>query len=123
MKALDVISYVDKACNNTIDQDLKLKYLEWLDQQIARELIDTHEEAGNVIQEAGAYTAMTELLVPEPYAQLYFYYLQSKIHLALGETGRYQNMAVLYENAYGDYAKEYHRTHMPKHEIKVLKFT
>lgn len=66
---------------------------------------------------------MTELLVPEPYAQLYFYYLQSKIHLALGETGRYQNMAVLYENAYGDYAKEYHRTHMPKHEIKVLKFT
>lgn len=48
MKALDVISYVDKACNNTIDQDLKLKYLEWLDQQIAQELIDTHEEAGNV---------------------------------------------------------------------------
>jgi len=42
MKVIDVISYVDKVCHNQIDQNVKIKYLEALDQQIKRALFDTH---------------------------------------------------------------------------------
>lgn len=121
MKVIDVISYVDKVCHNQIDQNVKIKYLEALDQQIKRALFDTHEDAPDIsIQE---YTESTELLVSEVFAELYYFYLESKIQLLLGQMARYQNMAVLYDAAYAAFAVDYNRTHKPKHDGSALRFT
>lgn len=53
----------------------------------------------------------TELIAKEPYTDLYKFYLISMINLYNEEYDRYQNAAMLFNNAYQDYANYYNRTH------------
>lgn len=54
----------------------------------------------------------TDLLAPFPYDTLYVNYLNAKIDETTGDTQRYANSYVLFNNAYSDYAKWYNRNHM-----------
>lgn len=53
----------------------------------------------------------TELLVKEPYTDLYKFYLMGMINLQNEEYDRYQNAAVLFNNAYRDFANYWNQTH------------
>ncbi|MCI8589428.1 MAG: hypothetical protein HFE77_01775 [Clostridiales bacterium] len=120
MKVIDVISYVDKVCHNSLDGQVKIKMLERLDRQIARDVFDTHE--GSPEYDLREYTESTELLVPDDFSELYFFYLESKIWLLLNQIARYQNMAVIYDTAYTAFVSDYNRTHKPKHPVSALRF-
>lgn len=58
------------------------------------------------------------LLAPEPYSQLYVYYLCAQIDMQNQEFDLYQNNAALYNKAYSDYASYYNRKIMPASEAK-----
>jgi len=55
----------------------------------------------------------TELLIEEPYAEVYTFYIMSMIDYYNGETARYANSSAMFNNAYMEYAAYYNRTHEP----------
>ncbi|MBO5868949.1 MAG: hypothetical protein J6Q54_08580 [Oscillospiraceae bacterium] len=55
----------------------------------------------------------TELLVPEPYAEIYLRYLQAQMDSANGELVRYGNAAALFNQLLSGYRNYFNRTHTP----------
>ena len=94
-----------------------------VDQTIFKELVKTHEYGTELVfggydrtDESGADSVV--LLAPEPYSQLYVYYLCAQIDMQNQEFDLYQNNAALYNKAYSDYASYYNRKIMPASEAK-----
>lgn len=63
----------------------------------------------------------TELLIPKPYDSAYIDWIISKIEYANGEIVRYNNYITRFNDVYGQFVSEYHRTHMPKGK-KIIYF-
>ena len=56
----------------------------------------------------------TELLIPYPYCEdIYNYFLQKNIDKENGETAKYNQSVMLYNNAFLAFQNYYNRTHMP----------
>lgn len=53
----------------------------------------------------------TELLVPDPYTDLYKYYLFSMIDLTNEETDRYTNSMIMFNNSWQEFVNYWYRTH------------
>ena len=94
------------------------QWLNEVDQTIFKELVKTHEYGTELVfggydrtDESGADSVV--LLAPEPYSQLYVYYLCAQIDMQNQEFDLYQNNAALYNKAYSDYASYYNRKIMP----------
>ena len=118
MTIMEAIHRINTVKPNSYDQALKIKWLSTLDGIIKKEIIDTHEGGEDV-----AFTGYTEesnlltnLLVPDPYDDIYIRYLEMQIDYANGEYGKYNNSKVMYNETYSAFKKFYNRTHMPKGE-------
>lgn len=57
------------------------------------------------------FTMSSELAVPEPFSELYLYYLDMKIGYNNNDSRRYNMAATEYNNAYLAYQQYYNRTH------------
>lgn len=55
-----------------------------------------------------------ELMVPVPFTDVYLYYLAAMIDFYNGDSGRYNDTMVLYNQAWEDYAAHYRERHKPK---------
>lgn len=55
----------------------------------------------------------SELVIPEPYSQIYLYYLDMKIAYNNNDSRRYNMAAQEYNNTYLAYQQYYNRTHKP----------
>lgn len=122
MKILEAITKIDTLKPNTYTQTEKIKWLSTLDGIVKKEIIDTHEGAeGIVFNGYDDNTELdTELLVSDPYSDVYLRYLEAQIDYANGEYGKYNNSMSMYNTAYSTFERFYNRTHMPKG--KKLKF-
>jgi len=117
MKLRNCLSAVDKLVPNSFDQDVKIGWINELEAQIVDEIINTHETEDDEDYEFSAYTEDdldSDLLVPEPYSNVYHRYLEMNIHLENGDFGRYNNAQVLFNNAYLTYQNFYNRTVLPR---------
>lgn len=96
-------------------QSIQVLWLSDLDGQIYDELVRTHEDPIAEVRPVYApdVDEETDLLVPEPYADLYRWYLVGRIQTANGDLDRYNNTLTLYTHAYDAFAAYYNRTHMP----------
>lgn len=90
-----------------------VRWLRTLDEIIKLEIHDTSEGTEQVI-DFNSYDGETELLVPEPYCELYISYLCAQIDKSVGELNRYNNEISVFENTYTRYSAFYNRTHKPK---------
>ena len=123
MTIIDAITGIDELKANTYTQENKLRWLSTLDLTVKHEIIDTHEQEAPVEFEGySATTPMdTELLIPAPYDEVYFRWLEAQIDYANGEYGRYNNSITMFNASYNAFANYYNRTHMPiGQKIKVL---
>ena len=115
MKIIEAITNIDNLKHNTYSQNDKVQWLSRLDSNVKRLVIDTHE-GGEEVSFAG-YTAETdpntELLVEEPFDDVYLRYLEMQIDYANGEIEKYNNSALLFNEAWNTFQKHYNRTHMP----------
>lgn len=115
MTIQEAIDRVDMIKPNQFSFDQKLAWLSELDGKVFKELILTHENA--VDPDYIGYDAETptdtQLLVPFPYTDVYFFYLCSQIGLGNAEIAKYNNDKQLFNNAYLTYSDYYTRTHMP----------
>ena len=121
MTIRELLDLVDDLKPNDVGRERKIGWLSDIDRRVQNELIAKHETAIVGIMPKmpfSGYTAETDeetvLLVPEPYCELYRWYLEMQIDLVNMELAKHNNSLMLFENAWREYAGEYHRTHLPK---------
>lgn len=126
MTVNDAISYVDEIRPNHYPDGMKVKWLSTVEGIIYNEILKTHKlNEGEEVIEFEGYTEDTnmdtELLVKEPYVDVYTNYLLSMIDYSNGEVNRYVNSAAMFNQNFKDFANYWNRTHVPiKRPLKVF---
>lgn len=115
MTLMEAISHVDSIKPNRYTQVEKIKWLSILDGIVKTEIIDTHEGAEAVTFNGYDDIAhlTTTLLIPAPYDDVYYRWLEARIDYANGEYGKFNNSITMYNAAYTAFEKYYNRTHKP----------
>lgn len=116
MTIIEAINRIDGLKPNIYSQSEKVRWLSQLDGFVKNDIIDTHE-GSDAITFSGyddETSIDTVLLIPSPYEDVYIHYLEMKIDYSNGETIKYNNSAMMYNNAYSSFEKWYNRTNMPK---------
>ena len=120
----EAIEKIDTLKHNTYTQPEKIAWLSKLDGMIKRLVIDTHEGAENIT--FNGYTADTptdtELLVGEPFDEIYIKWLEAQIDYTNGEYYKYNNSVMMYNTAYEAFENYYNRNHMPLQADKRFRF-
>lgn len=115
MTIREQLALIDATVPNRHSREVKIAWLNTLDYMIYREIIQRHEGADK-IQFMG-YNADTdegtELLAPEPYCEIYGYFIEAKIHYLNGDDVRYRNAMTMFNAVYSDYGKWYTSEHAP----------
>ena len=108
---------VDELKPNQIERAWKIYWVSLLDQRVYKEIISTHALDAATPPPPAPYTQETpgdtELLVKAPYEEVYRFFLEMQIDLANLEYDKYNNSLALFANAWGQYARDYHRGHKP----------
>lgn len=127
----ELLSEVDELKPNQYGDEQKIRWINKVEKTIIEEIIkmrepdkkpeeteESEESAGNEETEFTGYTEATnmdtELVVKEPYTDLYKYYLFSMIDMHNEEYDRYQNSSQMFNAAYQDFANYWYRTHRGK---------
>ena len=122
----NAIFQADELKPNQVAKAQKITWLSHLDRRIFREVISVHEPDADTPQAFGGYTQDTppdtELVVKPPYDDIYPYFLQMQIDLVNLEYDKYNNSLLLFSNAWGQFARAYHREHRFRPEANTLKF-
>lgn len=106
-----IIELVDELEPNQYGDELKMSWLSELDAKVFRTVISRRENP--VIESFTEYTSPDdELLILFPDGQpIYSWWLQMKIAAENAEWKRYNSLSALFNEAYGDWEREYVRTH------------
>jgi hypothetical protein len=115
----EIIAEVDDLKPNTFDVAMKIRWLSQLDGKVYNDVICTHE-ADEKTKYHGHEEVSEELLVRDPYTDIYRYYLYAMMDYSNEETERYQNSMLMFNNAYQAFCNYYNRTHKPKAKPLVL---
>lgn len=126
---------------NQVDDALKVIWLRKLERMIINEVLISHEHnledeqrielkvSGSVLVVTGAgsfeehidsFDLDSYLLVPEPYDDLYIYYLDQRIALNNNDKVRYNMASAQYNNALLTYQQYVNRTYQTKKVSKKL---
>ena len=119
------IDRIDAMKPNMFSDVQKIKWLSEVDSYVWRELYKTHEGIPAGVDFVG-YDQDTELdtqlLVPEPYTDVYDAYLSAQMDLKNAENGKYTQNMVRFNNAWQTYADYFNRTHMPVQIVRQFRF-
>ena len=115
MTIIEAITQIDNLKHNTYGPKDKVTWLSRLDAMVKRLIIDTHEGWDKV--SFTGYDDSTdmaaELLIPEPFDEIYLRWLEAQIDYANGEIDKYNNAIEMFNTSWGSYRNYYNRTHMP----------
>lgn len=126
MKIVEAINEVDNLNPNMYGTQEKIKWLSRLDTRVFQEILQTHElrdeekalfdtdEDGNLI--FPGYTeedTNTELLVGEPYDEMYVNWLTSQIDWNNMEYDGFNRSIAMFNVNYEGFANAFNRTHKP----------
>ena len=123
----DAITRVDDLKANQYSDENKIAWLSELEHRIYKEIFMIHEgdptlttetdELGNTTTSIGFFgydvniDYDTELLVPDPYSDVYIQYMISRIDYYNDEQERYMNSAAMFNTTFNDFAAYWNRTH------------
>lgn len=114
MTVIEAINAVDELKPNSYTQEQKIGWLNILDGRIMTEVIRTHKGAeGTDFEPYTEDDINKELLVGEPYTNMYLRWLEASIDYANGEYGKYGNSMTMFNADYSDWERWYNRTHEP----------
>lgn len=108
---------------NSLDDSLKVAWLLKCEKGLADSIFLTHEDCPEL--NFDNWDMESELLVPEPYDDLYIHYLDQRVALDQNDTRRYNAAATMYNNTMLSYQQKYNREHkglkprkyMIRHEV------
>ena len=104
-----VIENTAKLHPDTIPDAIKCRWLSELDGKIMRETMQKNEFKPYSFPEDGE----RELVVGEPYDNIYELYLIAMSDFFSGEMANYSASAILFEQAYSEFRKNYLRSNLP----------
>ena len=115
MTIIEAINRLDSLKHNTYKQNDKIRWLSKLDLMVKKQIIDTHENTGDV--SFAGYTddtdINTELLVPAPHDEAYLRWLEAQIDYANAEYNKYNNSIIMFNSAFDVFSNYYNRNHLP----------
>ena len=114
MTVAGIIEQYNTERPNNVEDALKKDFLKRVEQMIIDIIIKNHQGAPDeeeLIEHIEDFDIDTELLVEEPYDDLYIYYLDQRISLNNNDTKRYNVASQLYNNALLTYQQKYNREH------------
>lgn len=116
MRLIEAIDRIDTLMPNIYTQQEKIVWLSEIEYMIKSHIIDTHEGGeGIVFNGYNDETPLTtEMIVHQPYDDLYILWLEQKIHYMNGEYTKYNNSVTRFNDFYSEFENEYNRTHLPK---------
>jgi len=120
-KALDL---ADQLKPNMMSRQVKIGFLNEIDQLIWNELVMTHchtEEEETKPEYDTDTDEGTELIVPTPYDMLYVYWLMARIDHLNQEIDKYNNDRALFDNAYEQASDWWTRTRMPVQKTREFR--
>ena len=104
-----VIEHTMKLHPDTIADSVKCRWLSELDGKIMRETMFRDDFVPYKFPEDGD----KELVVGEPYDNIYELYIMAMSDFFSGEMANYSASAALFEEAYSEFRKNYIRSNMP----------
>ena len=113
MTIREAIETTDTLKPNAFQTKEKIKWLSELDSRIRKEILDTHTGTPEFDGYDETADMSITLLTPEPYSDVYIKYLIAQMDFYLDEFARYNNDMVMFNTAYDEFARWYHRTHKP----------
>lgn len=111
MTIRNAISVIDADFPNTFDAERKTGWISRCEKQIISEIMLLNP--ADYDDYHWAYDADRELVMPEPYAQLYTLYVIAQLHLAYHEADNYQNTMQTYNAVWDECAGWYADTYHP----------
>lgn len=118
MKVIDAINEVDNLKANMYTLQDKIKWLSRLDRRIKLEIIDTHElidsEEEISFDGYGPEDTEAELLVGEPYAEMYIHWLEAQIDYNNMEYDGFNAANAMFDSVYSSFRNAYNASHMAK---------
>ena len=119
MTVIEAIEEVDNLKPNLFGVPNKIAWLSRLDYRVYRELWETHQH--DTLPEFNGYTkddTDTELLVEEPWSEMYVFYLAAMIDFNNMEYDGFNASNAMFENKWSEYANHYNQEHMPLTAVK-----
>ena len=120
MKVQDAINEADNLKPNMYSTGDKVTWLSRLDLRIKTEIYDTHErlEGEPDVSDFSGYTDTTEgrqaeLLVAEPYAEMYVHWLEAQIDYYNLEYDGFNASNAVFESVFTTYRNLYNASHKP----------
>lgn len=124
MKIHEAIAEVDNLKPNMFGEKEKIKWLSRLEMRIYQEIICTHDyNDGETEITFSGYTegdGEKELLVGEPYDEMYVRWLEAQIDYNNMEFDSFNNANQVFESIYGSFRNAYNQSHMPKGARKIF---
>ena len=123
MKISEAIAEVDNLKPNMYGTKDKIKWLSRLDARIYQEIVQTHER--NEGEEDITFTPYTEndtdkeLLVAQPYDEIYVRWLEAQIDYSKMEYDSFNNSNAMFEAVFTQFRNAHNRCHKPKGETKI----
>ena len=115
------IARVDDLRDNTMATDIKIAWLQMVDQQVYEEIIKGREGADAVtLPDYTDNNGERVLLVPPPYDMLYVYRLEAEICYKNQEIDRQANALTRYNELMDAFAKKYAREHRSRPHPPVI---
>lgn len=112
-----VLDKIDQDKPNMIPLHEKIAWLSELDGKVFHEIYMTHEGMPEGIHYRGYdqdTPTSTELLIPDAYSNVYWYYMAAEIDNVHRETNEYAKAKIRYNSAMQTFQDYWTRTHMPK---------
>lgn len=125
MTMQEAIDRIDALKPNMYPPERKKAWLSDLDRMVWQEIYLTHEGVAPESRFDGYDQDTdpgTELLVPEPYTDVYHHYMATMMDLANAESDKYAQDRALFNAAYQTFGDFWRRTHMPIIRRRHIRF-
>lgn len=124
MKAQEILDNFNAMRPTDNSDETLLGWIKELDMLVMEEIIKKHEiKEGDIAYKEEEdfdinkwfddWGMNSDLLIPEPYTDLYIYFLDTKEKYRVNDMNTYNRVVILYNNAYLTFQQYYNRTHMP----------
>lgn len=108
----EIISKTDDRKPNHYTDGDKMDWLSDLDGRVLHEVLERYEGDTPAFSR---YTSEEDiLLADDTYCDMYIYYLMAQMDFFNAEYTRYNNSSAAFNQAFTDFARQYHRTHVPR---------
>ena len=118
MTIIQAIQEADNLRPNMFDVKDKINWLSRLDLRIKTEIFDRHVrndgESEITFSGYGPDDRDTELLVGEPWAEMYVHWLEAQIDYYNAELDSFNASNAMFESVFSAWANDYHAKHAPK---------